>query len=144
EGHEAGVAPARNQDPLDPDGVRRGPEQGDGHRRPRDGRLSREPEDGAHEPVRGLLAGLHDDQLRRDAGGERPQGRALHGAEEPLPDVMRRWRGPALGLLALAVAGWPAPGPAAEPLRAVTTTTDLRALVEVLGDAEVRAESLLG
>lgn len=57
--------------------------------------------------------------------------------------MRRRW-GPALALLAITVAGWPAPGPAADVLRVVTTTTDLRALVEALGGERVRAESLLG
>jgi ABC-type Zn uptake system ZnuABC Zn-binding protein ZnuA len=58
--------------------------------------------------------------------------------------VRRRWRSPALALLAVAVAGWPGSGPAADVLRAVTTTTDLRALVETLGGDGVRVESLLG
>jgi ABC-type Zn uptake system ZnuABC Zn-binding protein ZnuA len=57
--------------------------------------------------------------------------------------MRRRW-GPALALLAITVAGWPAPGPAADVLRVVTTTTDLRALVEALGGERVQAESLLG
>jgi ABC-type Zn uptake system ZnuABC Zn-binding protein ZnuA len=58
--------------------------------------------------------------------------------------VTRRGRLRALAVLAIAVAGWPAPAAAADRLRVVTTTTDLRALVEAVGGERVLAESLAG
>ena len=80
QGHEARVAAHRDADPLDHDGLRRGPEQGDGQRGARDGGLSRGPADGPAEPRRGVLADVDGGRLPGDPGGRRPQGRALHGA----------------------------------------------------------------
>src|SRR6266852_4001236 len=142
------MAPARDQDPLDPHGVRRGPEQGDGCRRARDGRLPVEAEAGHPRPLRGLLVGVHNDELRRDPGGERPQGRALHDSEidlhrQEVASVLRALLGAALVFWVAAAAWWTAaPAWGGGPLAVVATSTDLKALLEEVGGDRVRVEAL--
>ena len=138
QGHEARLAAHRDADPLDHDRVRRGSEQGDGQRGARDGGLPHRPEGGAVEPLRGLLAHLHGGRLPGEPGGGRPQGRALHGAQERLrQEVVVR------GALAGALL-WLAAAPAwgGGTLVVVTTSTDLKALVEAVGGPRVRVVSL--
>src|SRR2546426_4875056 len=84
QGPEARLAARGDEDALDHAGLRRGPQPGDGERRPRDRRLPREPEDGAADPLRGLLARLDGGRLPRDAGGGRAQGCPLHDPEVDL------------------------------------------------------------
>src|SRR5256712_11373298 len=59
---EARVAAGGDQDPLDRDGIRRRSQQGDGQRGTRGRRFSRATEDGADEPLRGVLARLQAPQ----------------------------------------------------------------------------------
>ena len=99
--------------------------------------------DGADEPRRGLRADVDGGRLPSEPGGRHPQGRALHGAEVDLRQevaVLHRACAAALALVLVAAAG-PARG-AGGPLSIVTTTTDLKALVEAVGGDRVAVESL--
>src|SRR6266481_5104705 len=139
QGHEARVAAHRDEDALDHDRVRRGPEQGDGQRRPRDRGLPLHPEDGPDGPLRGVLAHVDDRRLPRQPGRGRPQGRALHDPEVGLQqEIVALLRVLAL-VVTLAATGAVAAG---GPVNVVTTSTDLKALVEVVGGDRVRVESL--
>src|SRR4030095_1960021 len=123
----------RDADPLDHDRLRRGPEQGHGQRGARDGGLPRRAEDGDAHPLRGLLAHLHGGRLPREPGGGRPQGCALHGPEERLRQEIVVWGALAGALPSLGAA----PAWGGGPLPIVTTTTDLKALVEAVGGERV-------
>jgi len=122
----------RDADPLHHDRLRRGPEQGDGDR-------------GARERSTSLAAQKMVPLTRYEAysltsmvgdlpgepGGGRPQGRALHGAQEHLRQEVVVRGAPRRRA---ALAGRRSPrGGGGPPLPVVTTTTDLKALVEAVG-----------
>ena len=92
-------------------------------------------------PLRGLLARLDGGRLPGQPGGGRPQGRALHDARSrssPRSSRGAAARSPRRSLLWLAAA----PAWGGGPLSVVTTSTDLKALVEAVGGDRVRVESL--
>src|SRR5262245_10441898 len=154
QGRQARVAAHRDEDALHHDGLRRGLEQGDGQRGARDGGLPRRPEAVAAHPILSLLAFLDGRRLPRQPGRGRSQGCALHGAEGRVRvaqvgrsaevlrgDAPRRCFAPVLRALALLLLA-AAPAWGGGDLEIVTTSTDLKALVEVVGRDAVRGVSL--
>src|SRR5712691_3991889 len=129
------MAAPRDEHPLDHHRLRRGPQQGDGERHARGGEFPRRAEEGADEQGRSLSAGLGRGRLPGLAGGRHPQGRALHDPEEHLHQEVVRT---VAFVLALAMA---APG-LASPLQVVTTSADLKSLVEAGGGGRGEAHSL--
>src|SRR5206468_13121417 len=107
----------------------------------RGGLLAGQPEDRADEPLRGLRLGVDGGRLPRLAGGGRPQGRALHDPEIDLhqsDEVLIR-------VVILALAALVAAAPMAvsqEKIQVVTTSADLKALVEAVAGGRAEVESL--